>query len=253
MNGVTRNIRFLLLGIMAGMFLVLPVKAQEVRNAVERHRDRQEIRGDKATIADDVADLDRLSDLILEWSELRASGGDEARIDRVMRQITVELRGDVAETSIEAQKARSETKQSTRELRSDRREVRRDRRDVREARLAEKPVDVAREKHELRDDRRDRRDDRRDRRDDARDEKMAEEILQGKRAIAGELMDLQRQIDGAPTVSEELRNRQAALLDKYSALSRKEIESGIRELREDRRELREDRRETREDRRQRSH
>jgi len=46
-----------------------------------------------------------------------------------------------------------------------------------------------------------------------------------------------------------LQSQQSKLLDEYLALSRGEIQLGIRETAEDTREWREDRRETREDRR----
>ena len=225
--------------------------AQEMRNAGERSKDRQDIRQDRRAIADDACDLDRLSDLVFEWNALRATGGSDDEMARVLREIDMALRSDLAESAIQTAEAEKETREAAREIRSDRREVRRDRREVKQADISGNAAAEARARHELRDDRRDRRDDRRDRRDDARDAKQAEEMLVAKRAIRRELVDLQKRIDGSATDPEPLRAEQMTLLERYLELSRREIEMGFRELSEDRRELREDRRETREDRRQR--
>jgi len=235
---------------LAGMLFASSASAQEARNAAERHQDRKALRSDKAKVAYDAAKLDRLSDLVLEWSALRKSDGKEKETALAMDRITEALRSDLAQTAVDNAQAKAETRQSTRELRSERREIRHDRREVREAVQDSALGEAAAAKRKLRHDRLDRRDDRRDRRDDAGDQKKIEKLLSDKRDIAGELVDLQRQIDAAAgRPARSLQNRQAALLNKYLALSRSEIQMGVREIREDRRELREDRRETREDRR----
>ncbi|MBD3402687.1 hypothetical protein GF420_07310 [candidate division GN15 bacterium] len=224
--------------------------ADGVRNAIEKHQDRKGHRQAAAGVADDRADLDRLSDLIMTWNDRRKAGADQAELDRLQHQIAVELRRDIAENKAEVARSSKERRQSTRELRSDRRELRDDRRDVREARQSGDRDDTRREKRELRDDRRDRRDDRRDLRDDRRDEAEAQQLLQEKRQVAARLAAIQQQIDRGTGDPESLRAHQMALYNEYLILSQKEIKQGVREMHEDRRELREDRRESREDRRQ---
>ncbi|MGH8015975.1 MAG: hypothetical protein ACREBV_07280 [Candidatus Zixiibacteriota bacterium] len=214
-----------------------------VRNNVEKTHDRQDIRQDRAAIANDQADLDRLSDLVMQYNELSSSGSNESKLKSVKAEIAVELRRDMAENHRQVVDAKKETAESKREIRSDRREIRSDRREVAEGTATPK------EKHELRDDRRDRRDDRRDYRDDRADMAGATALLEQKRTIAVELRNIQREID-ARGASSALNARQSALLNDYLITSRKEISMGLRELKEDKRELREDRRETREDRRQ---
>lgn len=213
------------------------------RNAVEKHQDRKDIRQDRAALADDQADLDRLSDLIIEYNSLVSAGAGQSDLDQVRASIAVELRRDLAENAYQTKDARKETAESRRELRSDRREVRDDRQE------AVAGTATPREKHELRDDRRDKRDDRRDLRDDKADLARATELLNAKRRVASELRDIQAEIDRTGD-SDLLRTRQAELLNEYLTLSNEEIALGLRERTEDRRELLEDRRETREDRRQ---
>lgn len=216
---------------------VLMAQAQQIRNAQERATDKKGAAAARAGVADDRRDVDRLSDLVMRWDHWRQSGNDAAA-QRVQQQIAEELRRDLKETAVQAQQAEKEVKQSTAEVSRSNREVRRERRDG------------DGDKSALRDDRRDRRDDRADRRDDIRDAKKAEEILKRKREIAVELVALQKRIDAAGKLGDKvLQAQQSKRLDEYLALSREEIQLGIREAAEDMRELREDRRETREDRR----
>jgi len=246
-----RAMLVLTLSLVAFCLSVDGARGQEVRNSAEKAQDRREIRQDRRAIADDAADLDRLSDLVMELNVLRSTNGGADEIDRVLREIAGELKRDIAESLIQAERAKAETRRSTRELRSDRREIRRDRREARSADMSGNVAGEASARRELRDDRRDRRDDRRDLRDDRRDQERIREMLDQKRAIACELIDLQHRIDSERHDVRPLKARQNALLDEYLKLSQEEIKMGYRELGEDRRELREDRRETREDRRQR--
>lgn len=225
------------------------VHADDLRNAGERLQDRQEIRQDRRGIADDRADLDRLSDLITRWNEARAQN-DQAAQSRMEKRIAAELRSDLKETAAQAGKDQREVRRDRRELRSDRREVREDRREVHKEQVQGDAPGARAARRELRDDRRDRRGDRRDMRDDKADAARAAEVLGQKRAVAVQLRELQREIDGGIDEA-TYRDRQSALLEQYLSLSQQELEMGLRELREDRGELREDRRETREDRRQR--
>lgn len=236
----------ILAGLIAG-----DAMAQALRNAAERRQDKREIRLDRRMLADDAADLDRLSDLVMEWNGLRRSGADQNEIDAAMSRIALELRRDLVETSGQVGQAKAEVRQSAGEVRSDKREIRKDRRKARRADAHGHNAAEHRARRGLRDDRRDLRDDRRDLRDDIRDEERASEILERKRSISRELIGLQRMIDEGGAV-DALRDRQTMLLEEYVSHSREEIEMGYRELKEDKRELREDRRETREDRRQRT-
>ncbi len=211
--------------------------AQQVRNAKERHDDKKGIVAARAGVADDRHDLNRLSDLIMQWDDLRKSG-NEAEAKVVEQKIALALRQDLKETRVQVQQADKEQRQSAAELRSSRREVQRERHDGDGS------------ARQLRDDRHDRRDDRRDARDDAADARKAEEIFNRKKAIAADLVGLQKQMDAAGELGDKaLEARQRSLLEEYLALSREEIKLGMREVVEDKKELREDRRETREDRR----
>lgn len=212
--------------------------AQQAVNAKQRQDDKKGIAAANAGVADDRRDLDRLSDLIMRWDHLMKNGRDGAALQRVEDQISLELRNDLRETAVQAHKADQETKQATAEVAGSRREVRRE------------AHDGDHNKKALRDDRRDLRDDKRDRRDDVRDAKKAEEILQRKRAISKELIALQKRIDADKSADPVLQTKKRELYGQYLALSREEIQLGLREAAEDTRELREDRRETREDRKQ---
>ncbi len=257
MRGYIRNFAFA--AILITVFFVSAAQAsgQARANQVERVQDKNGLLQAKAGLADDREDLDRLSDLILRWNELRAGGAGADEIEGILGEIRTELRRDIAETAVQARQAGAETKRSARELGGDRREVRRERRQVKKAERSGDKQRERRERHQLRDSRRDRRDDRRDLNDDIHDQKEAEKILARKREIASELIELQRVLDVAADESGKtggrlsIEERQASLFEDYLELSRREIEAGIREVREDRREMREDRRERREDRRRR--
>lgn len=212
--------------------------AQAVSNAKQRHDDKKGIAAAATGVADDRRDLDRLSDLIMRWDHLMKQGRDGVALQRVDEQIMAELRNDLRENAVQTRQAEKEVKQSTAEVVGSRREVRRE------------AHDGDGNKKALRDDRRDLRDDRRDRRDDKRDAKKAEELLQRKREISKELIVLQKRIDADKASDPVLQAKKRELYGQYLALSREEIELGIREEAEDIRELREDRRETREDRKQ---
>ncbi|MDZ7266423.1 MAG: hypothetical protein ONB48_03885 [candidate division KSB1 bacterium] len=210
--------------------------AQPARNTKERLQDQAGIAHASAHVADDHRDLDRLSDLILQWDTLR-QGGETIALQAVEQKIALALRQDLREAGAEVQQANRELRQSQKELEAARRKVRQERHDG-DGSL-----------RQLRDDRHDRRDDRRDRRDDAADARQAEEIFNCKLAIAHELRLLQKQIDAADKPLEAaLQEKQKRLLEDYLALLREEIKLGLREVAEDKREWREDRRETREDR-----
>jgi len=219
------------------MLLVASVAFAQI-HAVEKTKDRHAIAADKTSVRDDRGDLNRLSDLVIKWDQLRKSAPNSAALKECEDQIYAELRRDVKEAKVEVKEAQKEVKQSTREVNASRLEKVKERTD--------KDMD----KKALRDDRRDLRDDRRDRRDDVRDEKKAEEILAKKRGLSTELIELQKKIDAAgPQGDRVLRQKQADLLEQYLTVSQEEISLGLREIKEDRKELREDRRETREDRR----
>ena len=217
--------------------------AQPPRDAVDRARDHRELRRDAAALADDRADVDRLSDLVFSWQERRDAKAPESELAAVMDRIMAELRRDVWEAHGKVVAERVEVRRDSREVRGDDREVRQERREVAEARKDGRPDAVAHERRDLQRERGDRRDDRRDRRGDIRDQRRAAEILVRKHALAGELARLQRRIDDTPHRDPRLLARQEKLLRQYLQLSREEIRLGVREVREDRREIREEHRE----------
>ncbi|NUO81683.1 hypothetical protein HUU05_16560 [candidate division KSB1 bacterium] len=236
MKRISGYAAFLLL--LTGMLSYQIATAQSVSNAKQRQDDKKGLAAANAGVADDRRDLDRLSDLVMRWDHLMKAGRDGAALQHVEEQIAEELRRDLRETAIQVQKAEHEVKQSTAEVRGSRREVRREAHDGDQNQRA------------LRDDRRDLRDDRRDRRDEVRDANKAEDILARKREIAKEMIALQKRIDADKSADPVLQAKKRSLLSDYLALSREEIQLGLREAAEDTRELKEDRRETREDRKQ---
>jgi hypothetical protein len=207
-------------------------------HVVEKNKDKKAIAADRVSVRDDRHDLNRLSDLVMKWDQLRTSTPNSEALKKVEQEIYAELRRDVKEAKTEVKEAKKEVIQSTHEVHASQ-------------------VEKAHERHDrdgdrraLRDDKKDLRDDRRDRRDDVRDEKKAEELLTKKRAISQQLIDVQKKIDAAgPRVDKLMREKQSDLLEEYLTLSQEEVKLGLREIKEDKKELREDRRETREDRR----
>jgi hypothetical protein len=234
----------------AALMLSAGSQAQTVQNVKERVDDHRQLNQDVVNIQNDRADLDRLSDLVMQWNSLRTTNSNPQRIADLQKQIAEELRHNMKQTAKGVAQANREVAQSKQEVRSDRRELRKDRRAVQGDKAAGAPLAAAVDRHALRDDRRDKRDDRRDVRDDKRDAARADEILKSKRELVAQLVDLQKQIDAGSTNHDGLQDRQMTLLQKYLTLSRQEVKMGYREYAEDREELREDRRETREDIRQ---
>ena len=55
------------------MFCCNFILAGGTGKCVEKRLDRREISQDRAAVADDRADLDQLSDLLLRWDEMRQS------------------------------------------------------------------------------------------------------------------------------------------------------------------------------------
>ncbi len=203
------------------------------RQAVNREvrQDRVELVRDQAKVTDDRMDLDRLSDLVIRWDQLRASRASTAQLAQVEEQIAAELRRDVAENAEQAQQADAEVQRSEKELQRSRRELRRERTD------GDRNTAQRREKN------RERRDDRHDLQDDLRDSQRARALVDKKRQVAGELLALQRRMDEANArLNQNLRDQQRVLLERYLALSQEELKMGVREIHEDRKEVREDRR-----------
>jgi hypothetical protein len=190
----------------------------------EQRNDKKSITVDAHRVADDRRDVDRLSDLVMRWDNLKKSEPKSAALKQVEDQIFSELRRDLKESTLKTQQAKSEVAQSKAEVRQSQKEKRR-------------------EKWDRDHDRRAMRDDKKDLRDDVQDVKKTEDLLNRKRSTAKELVALQMQIDTPGKVGDKvLQQKQNALLEEYLKLSQEEIRLGVREMAEDRRELYEDRR-----------
>jgi len=125
--------RVLVAALLLGAGMAVPTAhADDLRNAGERLQDRKEIRRDWRGLADDRADLNRLSDLVTRWGDARTAK-DQATQSRLEQRIAAELRTDLRETGTQAGDTRREVRRDRRELGSDRREVRDDRRGLRDA------------------------------------------------------------------------------------------------------------------------
>lgn len=214
-------------GLLFSFGFAAAVAAQPVTNTVERVQDHAQIARDRVEIADARRDVDHLSDLVMNW-DIQRKAGNAAAQKSIEQQIALELRQDIRESAANRNQAIREVGQSNREVRSSRREKFRD---------PAHPID---NRHDL-------RDDRRDRRDDVRDAARSQELLNQKVAVATDLRSLQRRIDTSAVDAKQGEAEMSRLLNRYLALSRQEVEMGVREFHEDKRELREDRRETRED------
>jgi len=105
-----------------------------LRNVGEKSADRQALRQDRRALADDLADLNRLSDLAMRLDALRDARASEAEIREVQNQIAVELRRDIAETKVQTAQVQREINQSRHEIRSDRQELREDHADLKKPR-----------------------------------------------------------------------------------------------------------------------
>jgi hypothetical protein len=165
----------------------------------------KETRMDRAAIADDIADLDRLSDLVMEWNYLRRSGAGDRETRAAFARIARELRRDLGENHAQLMQARAETRRSARNLRH-------------AVRYPGRFGDLI---------------------DDMRDERQARDLLVRKREITRELISIQKRIDRTYGKDRVLASRQMRLLEEYLKLSRREIAMGFRELREDRWQIRE--------------
>lgn len=212
-------------------------QAQNLPNRVDKKQDQAGLKASVSNWQDDRRDVDRLSDLVMKWDQVRVSG-DKIQLESIEKRIAAELRNDLRETEAQVRQADREVKQSEAEVKSSKRELRKERRDRDHDRRGR------------RDDRRDLNDDKRDLKDDRKDAAQAEAILKQKRETVHRLIALQKEIDSPGKAGDAaLTARWRSLLEEYLKLSREEIKLGVREMQEDKAEMREDRRERREDRR----
>jgi hypothetical protein len=212
-------------------------QAQNPPNRIEKKQDQSGLNASTSNWLEDRRDVDRLSDLVMKWDQVRFSG-DKIQLESIENRIAAELRNDLRETEAQVREADREVKQSGNEVKSSRREHRRERRDGDQDRRGR------------RDDRRDLKDDKRDLKDDQKDAAQAEALLKKKQETVHRLIALQKEIDSPGKAGDAaLKARWRSLLEDYLKLSQEEIKLGVREVQEDKSEIREDRRERREDRR----
>lgn len=217
--------------------LVSGSRAQILPNRIEKNQDKAGLASSASHWMDDRWDVDRLSDLVMKWDQVRQTG-DKELLESLEKRIAAELRNDLRESETQVQQAEREVKQSEAEVKSSKRELRRERRDG------------DHDRHGRRDDRRDVKDDKRDLKDDQKDAKQAEALLKKKQETVHRLIALQKEIDSPGKAGDAvLTARWRSLLEDYLKLSQEEIKLGVREVQEDKAEIREDRRERREDRR----
>ncbi len=212
-------------------------QAQNHPNHVEKKQDLAGLKASGSSWQDDRRDVDRLSDLIMKWDQVRLSG-DKIQLEYIENRIAAELRNDLRETEAQVRQADREVGQSETEVKRSKRELRREKHDG------------DRDRRGRRDDRRDLKDDKRDLKDDQKDAAQAEALLKQKQETVHRLIALQKEIDSPGKAGDAaLTARWRSLLEEYLKLSQEEIRLGVREMQEDKAEIREDRRERREDRR----
>ncbi|MBN2000750.1 hypothetical protein JW935_24590 [candidate division KSB1 bacterium] len=189
--------------------------------AVEKRSEQREVVQDKKKIADDVQDLDRLSDLIIKWDKIRQTDNKVA-LEKIERLIAIELKKDVVESAVEVEQAKKEVADSKKDVNRSRRQAVRERRDQDGDRKAarRKTVKAIDEKKDLK--------------DDVKDAAKANELFEKKKNVAVKLLALQKKIDATPDkIDKVLQEKQYALFQEYLKLSQQEINMGIREHRED--------------------
>lgn len=212
-------------------------QTQNLPNQVEKKQDRNGLKTSVSNWQDDRRDVDRLSDLVMKWDQVRLSG-DKIQLESIENRIAAELRNDLRESETQVRQADREVGQSKAEVKRSKRELRRERHDG------------DRDRRGRRDDRRDLKDDKRDLKDDKKDAAQAEALLKRKQETVHKLISLQKEIDSPGKAGDAaLTARWRSLLEDYLKLSQEEIKLGVREIQEDEAEIREDRRERREDRR----
>lgn len=214
------------------------VNAQPAKKNCELINDRYDLKQSRADLADDQADLQRLSRLIFRlenahyYNDVRAMRSINSLIEN-------EINDDIRETSIQVEQARREIIRSAREFGLNIRNWDDDNELLAVVTKGKKnKVIVVKQKHN---NRADFRDDRRDLFDDIRDFRQARQILNQKKQVAFELDALDHTRVKSKNRVFDLRNERISLLNNYADLSREEIVMGKQEINEDRRELREDR------------
>lgn len=213
--------------------------ADHLKKVVEKGQNNQSIGKEQAGGAGNRLDIDHLSDLLLRWDNYRLKG-DRGGLVEIQQLIIGELRRDMVEITVQAKQAKRETEQSKDEIPRDQRELRDDRRRLTEADLHQVSDDNLKSRAQIRGAQGDLKENPCDLRDDVGDQEKAESILDRKHDIAGELIDLQSQIDSGSDDGHLFREKQNDLLQEYLMLSKMEISMGYREMQENRFNLKED-------------
>lgn len=215
--------------LLAVLVLSQVASAQALRNAIEKAKDRQDLRQDRRQLADDRWDAARAAKMLAEYDQAMAAK-NVLKLGQLDGAFKLHLEREIAESKVESAQARQEVREDKAELRSDRRELRQDvALDRRPGVVIDDAKDKAKDRVDLADDRR-----------DVVKERLSRERLQ---AIAAQLAGLAGKFDAGSVQAK--RGLYAEVVG--NALN--EIARDKQEQREDRRELREDRKETREDRR----
>lgn len=204
--------------------------AQPLKNAMERAKDRQDLRQDHRQMADDQWDLAKSQKLLADYDQAAAKG-NAARLAELDALALKRVDVEIAESHVESAQARQEVREDNREVRGDKKELAKD------VVKGKGPLVKADDVHDLHRDKVNRADDAAD----AAKERLSRERLQ---AIRAQLVGLSGKFD-APSVTTK-----RALYAEVVGIAGNEVVRDAKEKVEDKRELREDRRETREDRRQ---
>jgi hypothetical protein len=244
-----------IIGYFSFLVLILLILAQiciadRLKKVGEKGQNNQVISKEQAGAAGNRLNIDHLSDLLLRWDNYRLKG-DRSGLAEIQQLIIGELRRDMAEISVQARQAKRETGQPKDEIPRDQRELRDDRRRLTEADFHQVSDDNLKSKAQIGGAQRDFKEDPCDLRDDVGDQEKAESILYRKHEIAGELINLQSQIDSGSDDGHLFREKQNDLLQEYLMLSKMEISMGYREMQENRFNLKEDCREVQKDHRSR--
>lgn len=178
-------------------------------------------KGDAVT--DDTENLNRLSDLTMEYDEMVAKGAQEGELNRVRTQIAAELRRGIAEEKGQAKQAKKEGKQEVKEMKKQ---------SADDAQKGKGKETIAAEKAAKEQVKQQSKEAKGELKESKADAKQAGEMYQKKQAVAVQLREVQRKMDEGDN-SEANQHRYQELLKEYGELSRHEVKMGIRQMKKD--------------------
>lgn len=218
--------------------------AQNIKEGIQNTKQIQE---GKKNLERDVNELKEFN-LKLNDMKKAVSEKNQNEVDRISKELIVDMTREVSQSSIKAQKAQKEIAQSSAEIRSDRREIRDNKDDSKRGRYDRRDdqKDMARDQANM-------RDDKRDRRDDIRDFQQQIDRAKSQAVLLKTLKDYDYTVEDIERETYVIKKSEIKKSFKaFMVLLKGDIDASKKELAEDMREQREDSRERRDDRNERN-